>query len=232
MRETDNPGNFAYEQSYAIHLLVFTILITYSTLAPFIMVWGVLYFAMAYVSNKYNILYVNFPIYEGAGVHWVEVFNRIIAGTFLYQLVLVGVFGIYKFIPGAVISAILCVCSIVYGWYAHGQFHRSARYLPMRYAVGLDKSLDVVKAVETGEATTVDVGSTDDVAPVKTHITNVNSTDYYYQPSLVPLVDEPEIDVTMPKSPKLGKIKGKQEEEELEIRKGIDSGADTFSSLD
>lgn len=45
-----------YAVSYTNHLMVFTILLLYSTLSPFIMIFGVLYFAMALVSNKYRIL--------------------------------------------------------------------------------------------------------------------------------------------------------------------------------
>lgn len=222
-KETDNPGPFNFAQSYTNHLLVFTILVTYSTLAPFIMVWGILYFCMAYVSNKYNILYVNFPQFEGGGIHWLEVFNRIIAGTFLYQLVLVGVFGIYKFFAGSVIAAICAVCTITYCWYAHKQFERSSRFLPLRYALDLTNKLDDVNKIEKGEI------SHDDVVPSmapkdKTEINNLNCEVYYYQPSLVPLVDEPEIDAPLPTSPKRGISRKGEGEEQQEIRKGIDSG--------
>lgn len=222
-KEAENPGSFSLEKSYTNHLLVFTILITYSTLAPFIMVWGILYFAMSFVSNKYNIIYVNFPEYECGGVHWIEVFNRMMVGTFLYQLVLVGVFGIYKFYAGSVISAIMCVCTVTYFWYAHKQFSRSSRYLPLRYALDLNKTLDEIGLVEKNEI------STDDVAPSmapkdKTEINNMNCDVYYYQPSLVPLVDEPEIDAEIPVSPKKSLKNSANVEEEMEIRKSLDSG--------
>ncbi len=44
-----------FEAQYTQHLLVFTIIITYSTLAPFILLFGIVYFALAFVSQKYSI---------------------------------------------------------------------------------------------------------------------------------------------------------------------------------
>jgi len=226
------------------------------------MIWGILYFCLAFISNKYNIVYVNFPEYEGGGAHWVEVFNRILVGTFLYQLVLIGEFGIFKFVPGAIISGICAGATIVFGWYTHKQFNRSSRYLPIRFAMDLTEALDVSKADKEGkkskkakkadeieadeletEKKTVEMDQTekgeithDDVITTHPHpfkeqteVTNLNHTVFYYQPSLVPLVDEPEIDSQIPMAspPQKGFMEKAVDEERMEIRKSIDSGEGT-----
>jgi len=214
-------------------MLAFTILITYSTMAPFIMIFGVLYYCMAFVSNKYNIIYVNFPLYEGGGTHWVDAFNRIIAGTFLYQLVLVGVFGVYKFVPGAIISGICCGTTLVFCWYTHSCFQRSSKFLPIRYALSLSDNLDgkVERADQVNLEIAEEVTETKErKGKEKTEIHNLNYHCYYYQPSLVALSDEPEIDAPLPAVRKegvevgVGVVGGEEEMEAVVVKKGVDSG--------
>lgn len=207
-REAEAPPPFKYSEAYTMHLLVFTILLTYSTLAPFIMIFGVIYFCMAYVSDKYNIMYVNVPQWEGGGKHWHDVFYRMCAGTMLYQILLIGVFSIYKFVPGVVTSAICACCTVVAMWYIRNQFVRSCNYLPQRYAARRDALLvedisksDLLKVDSHDPRIKIDEGLelSGEIGPTlpiyennKRDVTNVNAHQFYFQPTLVPLADEPE----------------------------------------
>lgn len=98
-----------------------------------------------------DIIYVFVPAFQSGGVLWPSVFNRIYAGAILfyfillqkliqvslflfisgiliYQLTLIGVFSIYNFIPGIVISALLVLTSLVFRNYTTIQFSRTAEF--------------------------------------------------------------------------------------------------------
>lgn len=52
-----SPGAFNYGTGYAAPLLIFIIVLEYSTIAPIILVFGALYFGITYVVYKYQFLY-------------------------------------------------------------------------------------------------------------------------------------------------------------------------------
>eukprot|EP00026_Physarum_polycephalum_P003384 Phypoly_transcript_03395.p1 GENE.Phypoly_transcript_03395~~Phypoly_transcript_03395.p1 ORF type:complete len:819 (+),score=48.98 Phypoly_transcript_03395:115-2457(+) len=212
-RDAEAPGSFSYAQTYTTHLLVFTVLLVYSTIAPFIMIWGVLYFCLGYISNKYNIIYVYIPIWEGGGKHWEEVFHRIYAALILYQVVLAGVFGIFKFIPGVVVSAVCIVASVVVMVYIKDEFAKSCQHLPLRIALERSDFFTELNTpsekgtlvVPNKEMTAISLDETAD----KRHrgwqdleeasSNNNTATDYtspphnYFQPSLQPITSHPEL---------------------------------------
>jgi len=182
-REAQFAGFFNYEVAYATHLLVLLILLTYSTLAPFILIWGTLYFGMAYISQKYNIVYVFEPKYESGGLHWPLVFNRVCVGLIIYQLVLVGEFVIYSFTAGIVISAICLAATILFWRYTIDQFSRSAEF----------GALDVFinpEAYGSAPAENELKLEMKEYSDAETH-TSVNA---YSQPSLRKILPQPEYD--------------------------------------
>eukprot|EP00026_Physarum_polycephalum_P002639 Phypoly_transcript_02647.p1 GENE.Phypoly_transcript_02647~~Phypoly_transcript_02647.p1 ORF type:complete len:807 (+),score=114.51 Phypoly_transcript_02647:120-2540(+) len=221
-RDAEIPPPFKYAETYTIHLLVFSILLTYSTLTPFIMAFGMLYFAMAFISNKYNILYVAHPLWEAGGKHWQDVFGRIYVSILLYQALFIGVFGLYKFPAGAIVSVICAISTPSFYWYTRSRFVRTCNYLPQRYAVRRDQTLvaepnkALLKIPSEDPRITVDNELESDQIdlfgpdlPVyekaRRQVTNVNVHQYYFQPSLVPLSDEPELALAKGKMPKLEK---------------------------
>lgn len=52
-----SPEAFNYGSGYPQPLLIFIIVLVYSTISPIILVFGTLYFAITYVVYKYQFLY-------------------------------------------------------------------------------------------------------------------------------------------------------------------------------
>lgn len=97
----------------------------------------------------------------------------------------------YKFAAGAAISGVCAGITLVMVWYTRGQFTRSSKYIPVRQALKLQ--IGSPSDIESGDRGKKAMGVTT-VQKAKTEINNENYHVYYYQPSLVPIVDEPEID--------------------------------------
>ncbi len=55
---------------YPQALLIFTLCILYSIVSPLITIFGAIYFGIAYVVNKYKLLYVFYKPYESQGQAW------------------------------------------------------------------------------------------------------------------------------------------------------------------
>ncbi|MBW0500114.1 hypothetical protein O181_039829 [Austropuccinia psidii MF-1] len=75
---------------YPQALLVFTIGITYSVIAPMILVFGTIYFGMAYLVYKYKVLNVYYRPFESQGQAWPIACNRIGWALIIFQVFMLG----------------------------------------------------------------------------------------------------------------------------------------------
>ncbi|WAQ90618.1 hypothetical protein PtA15_13A16 [Puccinia triticina] len=75
---------------YPQALLVFTIGITYSVIAPIILVFGTVYFGMAYLVYKYKVLNVYYRAFESQGQAWPIACNRIGWALIIFQIFMLG----------------------------------------------------------------------------------------------------------------------------------------------
>lgn len=75
---------------YPQALLVFTIGITYSVIAPMILVFGTIYFGMAYLVYKYKVLNVYYRAFESQGQAWPIACNRIGWALVIFQIFMLG----------------------------------------------------------------------------------------------------------------------------------------------
>lgn len=69
---------------------------TYATIAPIILPFAITYFAFGGFTNKYLTMYVSMPTYESGGRFFPIVFNRILVGMLVYQVMMVGIFSLKK----------------------------------------------------------------------------------------------------------------------------------------
>jgi len=106
---------FDYVSSYAISGIVFVVSITYSTMYPIILVFSALYFVVGYFVVRYKLLYVNVQKYDSLGTIWPGSVGIILLGLLLHQLVMLSLFVVYVFIPGAILMLVLFIATIV--WY-------------------------------------------------------------------------------------------------------------------
>ncbi|EGG22185.1 hypothetical protein DFA_04303 [Cavenderia fasciculata] len=119
LEEVQKCGPFSYSTSYTTNLLYLQICLAYSTLTPFILIFGTIYFMGAYLAQKYNIIWVNTPNYQSGGSLYPLAYRRSIVGLIIYQLVMIGVFNVYDFFWGNLV--IIPLVATLLFW-AHCEF--------------------------------------------------------------------------------------------------------------
>jgi hypothetical protein len=88
---------FDYANRIGHDMLIFLIVLTFSAIAPIILIFGVLYYIVAYLVDFYNILYIHRNRAEGHGNYWPALFGQICIALFIYQICLVGILALVGF---------------------------------------------------------------------------------------------------------------------------------------
>eukprot|EP01133_Synstelium_polycarpum_P002930 gene2930-3370_t len=120
-------GSFSYAVSYAMNLLYLQICLAYSTMTPFLLIFGSIYFGASYLVCKYNIIWVNVPEYQAGGRLYPSAFRRTIAGLVIFQLLMIGVFNIYKFFLGTLV-VIPLLLTLLFACWCETLFHEKSKY--------------------------------------------------------------------------------------------------------
>ncbi|KAM3583870.1 hypothetical protein VKS41_003838 [Umbelopsis sp. WA50703] len=131
--EARAPQNFMYGWAYPTPLLMFVVVLEYSTVAPLILLFGTVYFAMAFLVYKYQLLYVYFHPYETAGAAWPMVFPRIITGMIIFQLTMTGLFFLKRYIVLGVLCIPLIVLTVIYKVVMDQAYYKSTKALPLHF---------------------------------------------------------------------------------------------------
>ncbi|PVU95385.1 hypothetical protein BB561_001842 [Smittium simulii] len=106
------PEYTKWEYLYPQTMLIFTIAMTYSSIAPLIAPFAVLYFSIGFIINKYLIMYVYTPRYESAGFYIYKILKNLVRGMFIYILLMLGIFGLRKQYTLFVLELILLLINI------------------------------------------------------------------------------------------------------------------------
>ncbi|KAL1923547.1 uncharacterized protein VTP21DRAFT_8527 [Calcarisporiella thermophila] len=88
LRELTRPHSFQYPIYYNLLIFTMTVGLVYSVIAPLILPFCAVYFAVTYIVLRYQLLYVCQTKVETGGRMWRVVFNRILASTLLFQLLM------------------------------------------------------------------------------------------------------------------------------------------------
>ncbi|XVF25410.1 hypothetical protein REPUB_Repub13aG0210200 [Reevesia pubescens] len=91
------PGDLGYATRVPSDMLVFIIVLCYSVIAPVIIPFGVLYFALSWLVLRNQALKVYVPAYESYGRMWPHMHARILGALLLYQVTMLGYFGVRLF---------------------------------------------------------------------------------------------------------------------------------------
>mmetsp|Transcript_43601 Transcript_43601/g.139077 ORF Transcript_43601/g.139077 Transcript_43601/m.139077 type:complete len:736 (+) Transcript_43601:159-2366(+) len=142
------PEPIKYDILGPTQLLVFTIGMAFSTIAPIALVFVVLYFAFGMVVFRYKTLFVFQPIYESEGQMWPHYTRRMFWGVLLYQVVLSLVMAAKKG-PATAIMFPLIICTIVFNKLTTDKFKPAYQVIPRDVSCELD--LEESLEVETDE---------------------------------------------------------------------------------
>ncbi|SPO26806.1 uncharacterized protein UTRI_04119_B [Ustilago trichophora] len=94
--ELNAPPTLAMGNVYPQALLIFTLCILYSIVSPLIVLFGTIYFGIAYVVNKYKLLYVFYKPYESQGQAWPISASRCIWALILFHIFQFSLFSVRK----------------------------------------------------------------------------------------------------------------------------------------
>jgi len=131
-REAEIPVPFDYPILYARELLIFGIALTYSSMTPLVLPVATSYFAFAYLTMKYNFVFVFTPPYQGIGMTRI-VIDRSVISIFLYQMTMIGVFAL-KLFPGGGAILILLITTAIFRWYIKNRYDKPSKYVPLNVA--------------------------------------------------------------------------------------------------
>ncbi|KAI4303694.1 hypothetical protein MLD38_039294 [Melastoma candidum] len=117
------PGDLGYATRVPGDMLIVTIVLCYSVIAPMIIPFGVVYFGLGWLILRNQALKVYVPAYESYGRMWPHMHTRILAALILYQVTMLGYFGVKKFFyaPFLIPAVIL---SFIFGYVCSKKFYR------------------------------------------------------------------------------------------------------------
>lgn len=137
-KEAWAPGAFGYATRVPNDMLIATICLCYSVIAPLILPFGVLYFGIGWLVARNQALKVYVPEYESNGRMWPHMFKRIMAAMIIYQITMIGYFTIKKFYYAPFVIP-LPVMSFVFAYVSSGNFYSAFSRTPLEVACRSEK---------------------------------------------------------------------------------------------
>ncbi|KAI3455962.1 hypothetical protein Pfo_012625 [Paulownia fortunei] len=123
LKEAWAPGDLGYATRVPGDMLIVTIVLCYSVIAPLIIPFGVLYFGLGWLVLRNQVLKVYVPSYESYGRMWPHMFIRIIASLILYQVTMFGYFIAKKFYYAPLVIP-LPILSLIFVFICTKKFYR------------------------------------------------------------------------------------------------------------
>lgn len=124
VKEAWAPGDLEYATRVPDDMLVVTIVLCYSVIAPLILPFGVVYFGLEWLILRNQVLKVYVPSYESYGRMWPHLYTRILASLILYQSTMVGYFLAKKFFYTPPFLIPLPIISLIFGFICKNKFYR------------------------------------------------------------------------------------------------------------
>lgn len=123
VKEAWIPGDLSYGTRVPGDLLIVTVVLCYSVIAPLIIPFGAMYFGLGWLIFRNQVLKVYVPSYESNGRMWPHIHTRILAALILFQVTMLGYFGVKKF-PFAPIIIPLPILSFLFAFVCSKKFYR------------------------------------------------------------------------------------------------------------
>ncbi|XP_057537314.1 CSC1-like protein ERD4 [Amaranthus tricolor] len=116
------PGDFGYATRFPGDMLILTITLCYSVIAPLIIPFGALYFGLGWLVMRNQALKVYVPSFESYGRMWPHMHKRFLAALVLYQITMLGYFGVKEF-PYAALIIPLPIISLIFAFVCNKKFY-------------------------------------------------------------------------------------------------------------
>lgn len=143
--ELNAPPMVNYGVVYPQSILIFTIVLLYSVVQPLILIFGAIYFGMAYVVYKYKLLFVFYKPYESQGQAWPLTFIRLIWGVVIFLVFMTGFFLLSESFKLASALVVLLVGTVFWAWWVESSFR------PLSDFVSLSSTYEVERGEESSD---------------------------------------------------------------------------------
>ncbi|KAF8483359.1 DUF221-domain-containing protein [Russula ochroleuca] len=165
--ELNAPPVINYGTVYPQAILIFVITLLYSIAQPLILIFGAVYFGVAYLVYKYKLLFVFYKPYESQGQAWPITFTRLIWGVVIFLVFMSGNFVLKGYFVLSSLVAPLVVFTVTWSVYISRSFRGLNRY------VNLSAVFEVQRGEETEDVSRLRAGH-----PVTWSQSNLNRRRY------------------------------------------------------
>jgi hypothetical protein len=118
------PPKQGIPRTYSSALLVVIITLVFSSIAPLILPFSLLFFIFGWGVVRYMSMYVWEPTYESGGIMWLNIVDAITYGLMMYQFTFIGLFGLKAAFSQAGAVTILPFISYMWKQYLTSWFTR------------------------------------------------------------------------------------------------------------
>ncbi|XP_057490204.1 CSC1-like protein RXW8 isoform X2 [Actinidia eriantha] len=142
LRNKDEIGTFSFPYHTEIpRVLLFGFLgFTYSLLAPLILPFLLVYFFLANLVYRNQIINVYVTRYQTGGKYWPTMHNTTIFSLVLTQIIAMGVFGLKKSPVASAFTVPLIICTLLFNEYCRQRFYPIFKDNPAQVLIDLDRN--------------------------------------------------------------------------------------------
>eukprot|EP00882_Tetradesmus_deserticola_P001118 GHRQ01001211.1.p1 GENE.GHRQ01001211.1~~GHRQ01001211.1.p1 ORF type:complete len:784 (+),score=334.19 GHRQ01001211.1:817-3168(+) len=106
--------NYEFGKNVANHTMVLLLGLAFTVLAPLIAPFCLLYFSLALLAQKYQLIYVVTLPYQAAGRMWMNCFNQIMTGIYFLQAMALCVLAVKGFAFAALLIPLILFTAVVH----------------------------------------------------------------------------------------------------------------------
>ncbi|KAF9070665.1 hypothetical protein BDP27DRAFT_1391889 [Rhodocollybia butyracea] len=150
--ELNAPPMINYGVVYPQAILMFTITILYSVVQPLIVIFGAIYFGVAYVVYKYKLLFVFYKPYESQGQAWPLTYVRLVWGVLIFLIFMTGFFLLSQSFVLFSLLLPLLPATLILSWWLHRTL------TPLSGYVNLSSVFEVERGEETADVARLKMG--------------------------------------------------------------------------
>jgi hypothetical protein len=143
------PSEPWYGRFFADFLLVLLVVFTYQCIAPFVSIAGLVYFLLAEVIYKYQLVHCFWPLYESGGLYFYTLFRQIVLGATCGLVTTIGYVSIRGGISQVAFLVPLPFIVVIYGMRMARDGNRSSNLLSLDKAAMVDRENELNS--KTGE---------------------------------------------------------------------------------
>ncbi|VFQ70879.1 unnamed protein product [Cuscuta campestris] len=133
-----SPGSVSFHETLPTLQLYFLLGIVYAVITPILLPFILVFFALAHLVYRHQVINVYDQQYESAAAFWPHVHGRIIASLVISQLLLMGLLSTKKAAKSTPLLILLPILTLAFHKYCKNRFEPAFRQYPLEEAIEKD----------------------------------------------------------------------------------------------